>query len=115
MFVTTDYLIAKYTNSVEISTDCYKKADIDNMLLSYRTGSYVDCNFYTKTETGTLLADKVTNIGDISSPGMLDICTSGYTDSRIRRNAEINGYTGYVELRAASSYDMFLIFIGNQN
>ena len=39
---------------------------------------------------------------------MLDIGTSGYTNSRIRCNATGNGYTGYAELRADSSYDMFL-------
>ena len=76
------------------------------MLLSYSTGSYVDYTFYTKTETDTLLADELTNIGDIGLPGMLDIGTSGYTNSRIRCNAEVNGYTGYAELKAASSYDM---------
>ena len=78
------------------------------MLLSYSIGSYVDHNFYTKTETDTLLADKVINIGDISLPGMLDICTSGYTNSRIRRNATVGCYTGHAELKAANSYDMFL-------
>ena len=55
-----------------------------------------------------LLADKVSNIGDISLPGMLDIGTSTYTDSRTRCNAEVGGYTGYAELKAASSYDMFV-------
>ena len=39
---------------------------------------------------------------------MLDVGISNYTNSRIRCNAELNGYTGYAELRAASSYDMFL-------
>ena len=107
-FVATGYLTPKYTNSVEISTDYYKKADIDNMLLSYSTGSYVDYNFYTKTETNTLLADKVINIGDISLPGMLDICTSGYANSRIRCNAAVGGCTGFAELEAANGYDMFL-------
>ena len=63
------------------------------MLLSYCTGSYVGYNFYTKAETDTLLADVVINIGDISLPGMLDIGTSGYTNSRIRCNADIGGYT----------------------
>ena len=47
------------------------------MLLYYSTGSCVDYNFYNKTETDTLLAGRVTNIGDISLPGMLDIGTSG--------------------------------------
>ena len=78
------------------------------MLLSYSTGSYVDYKIYNKTETDTLLADKLTNVGDIDLPGMLDICTSGYTNSRIRCNAEVGGYTGYAEIRAATSYDMFL-------
>ena len=48
------------------------------------------------------------NIGGIDLPGVLDIGTSGFTNSRIRCNADVNGYTGYAELRAASSYDMFL-------
>ena len=39
---------------------------------------------------------------------MLDIGTSGYTNSRIRCNAIVGGYSGYAELMAASSYDMFL-------
>ena len=72
------------------------------------TGSYVDYTFYNKAETGTLLADKVINIGGFGLPGMLDIGTSGYTNSRIRCNATGNGYTSYAELRAYSSYDMFL-------
>ena len=84
------------------------KTETDNMLLYYSTGSYVDYTFYTKTETDMLLADKVTNIGDIELPGMLDIGTSGYTNSRIRCNADLNGYAGYAEMRAATSYDMFL-------
>ena len=69
-FVTTDYLNTNYTNSVEISTYYYKNTDIDNMVLSYSTGSCVDYNFYNKTGTCNLLADKVTNIGDIELPGM---------------------------------------------
>ena len=79
------------------------------MLLSYSTGSYVDYSFCNKTETGTLLADKLINIGDVQLPGWLDIGTSGYTNSRIRCNATGNGgYSGYAELRAYSPYDMFL-------
>ena len=76
------------------------------MLLSYSTGSYDEYTFYTKTETDTLLADKLTNIGDVELPGWLDIGTPGYTNPRIRCNADLNGYTGYAELRAATSYDM---------
>ena len=43
----------------------------------------------------------------MSLPGHLDIGTT-YTSSRIRCNAELGGYTGYAELKAASSYGMFL-------
>ena len=65
--------------------------------------------FYcTKGYIDTLLAGKVSNIGDISLPGHLDIGTSAYTNSRIRCNAELGGYTGYAELKTASSWDMFL-------
>ena len=78
------------------------------MLLSYSTGSYVDYTFYTKAEADTFLANKLSNIGDIELPGWLDIGTSNFTNSRIRCNAEVNGYTGYAELKAASSYDMYL-------
>ena len=39
---------------------------------------------------------------------MLDIGISGYTYSRIRCNATVGGYTGYAELQAANSYDMFI-------
>ena len=50
-FVTTGCLNTNYTPSVELSADYYKKTDIDNMLFSYSTGSYVDYYFYNKTET----------------------------------------------------------------
>ena len=79
------------------------------MPLSYTTGSYVDYTFDSTTETDILLADKLTNIGDIELPGWLDTGTSGYTNSRIRCNATGNGGdSGYAELRAYSSYDMCL-------
>ena len=80
------------------------------LIICILTSVQTEALYYNKTDTGNLLADKVSNIGDISLPGMLDIGTSGYTNSRIRCNAELNGYTGYAELRAASSYDMFLIY-----
>ena len=54
------------------------------------------------------VADKLTNIGNIDLPGWLDIGTSGYTNSRIRCNAVVGGYTGYAEMKAATSYDMYL-------
>ena len=43
----------------------------------------------------------------MSLPGHLNIGTT-YTNSRIRCNAGVGGYTGYAELMAASNYGMFL-------
>ena len=97
-----------FISPTETGTLYYNKTETGNMLLSYSTGSYVDYTFYTKTETDTLLADKLINIGNIDLPGWLDIGTSGYTNSRIRCNADVNGYIGYAELRAAGSYDTYL-------
>ena len=100
------YIDNTFLSSAQTGTLYYNKAETDNMLLSYSTGSYVDYTFYTKTDT--LLAGNMTNTGDIELPGWLDIGTSGYTNSRIRCDADVNGYTGYAELKAATSYDMFL-------
>ena len=102
------YIDNTFLPSTQTGVLHYNKAETDNMLLSYSTGSYVDYNFYTKAETDTFLANKVSATGNVSLPGHLDICNSGYTNSRIRCNATGNGYTGYAELRAYSSYDMFL-------
>ena len=63
----------KYTNSVDLAIDCYKKADIDNMLLSYSTGSYVDYN----------LANKVSTTGDASISGNLDVGTTSNNSTKI--------------------------------
>ena len=102
------YIDNTFISSTETGTLYYNKTETGNMLLSYSTGSYVDGTFYSKTETDTLLAAKVSNIGNIGLPGMLDFGTSGYPNSRIRCNAVPDGYTGYAELRAATSYNMFL-------
>ena len=82
------YIDNTFVSSTQTGALYHNKTETDNMILSYSTGSYVDYTFYTKTETDTLLADKLTNIGDIELPGWLDIGTSGYTNSRIRCNAD---------------------------
>ena len=100
------YIGNTFVSSAQTGTLYYNKTEADNMFLACSTGSYVDYTFYTKTETDNLLAGKLINTGDISLPGWLDICTSGYTNSRIRCNATGNGgYSGYAEMRAFSSYD----------
>ena len=70
-------------------------------------GSMMFQDSYTKSETDYLLTNIVSNIGNVSVPGHLDICTT-YASSRIRCNAEVNNYTGHAELHAANSYDMYL-------
>ena len=61
--VTTGYLDLQGTNCVDLTTGCYKKTDIDHMLLSYSTGSYVDYN----------LANKVSTIGDATISVKLNV------------------------------------------
>ena len=102
------YIDNTLISSIQTGALYYNKTEPGNMLLSYTAGSHVCDNFYIKTGTYILLADKLINIGDIELPGMLDIGTSGYTNSRIRCDAEVSGYTGYAEMGAANSYGMFL-------
>ena len=88
-----------------------------NYIMMFYSKGYINQTFltstqivdfhYAKTDSDVLSASKVSNTGNVSLPGMLDIGTS-YTNSRIRRNAEVNGHTGYAELKAQSSYDMFV-------
>ena len=123
-----DSTLSDYTTSAQLHTDLYSKIKIHPIFDTYTTTTqlyegfcsdlYIDNMLLTPTQTGALcynktdtdnsLADKISEIGYISLPGMLDIGTSGYTNSRIRCNAKLNGYTGYAELRADSSYGMFL-------
>ena len=96
MLVTTDHLELNYTNSDDLTIDYYREPDIDNMLLSYSTGSHVDCN----------LANKVSTSGDAAISGNLDVGSG--TSSRIRSHASASGYTGYSELNTASSWDLWI-------
>ena len=99
-----DTTLTLYTPTAQILNNFYRKLYIDNLfLISAQTGAL----YYTKTDTDTLLADTVSNTGNVSLPCHLDIGTT-YTSSGIRCNAEVNCYTGYAELKAASSYDMFI-------
>ena len=91
-----DNMLLSYSTDSYVDYTFYTKAETDNMLLAYRIGSYIDCNFCNKAETGNLLATKVSNIGNVTLPGHLDIGAT-YTNSRIRCNAELGGYTGYAE------------------
>ena len=63
--------------------------------------------YYAKGDIDTSWADTVSNTGNVSLPRHLGIGTT-YTSSGIRCNAEGNGYTGYAEPKAASSYEMLL-------
>ena len=103
--VKTHLIFDTYTTTTQLYDGCYNKTYIDNVL---STSTQAETLYYNNTDTDNLLADKISGIGDISLPGMLDIGTSDYTNSRIRCNANLGGYTGYAELRAAISYDMSL-------
>ena len=76
------------------------------MLLSFSTGSYIDYNFYTKTDTDNLLANEVSTTGDATISGNLDVGSG--SSSRIRSHASASGYTGYSELNTASPWDLWI-------
>ena len=101
----TDSTLSDYITTTQLYDDFYSKGYVNQMLAQSTTLFEL---YYAKGDLDTSLANKVSNIGGIPLPGMLDIGTSAYRNSRIRCNAEVGGYTGYVELKAASSYDMFL-------
>ena len=82
--VKTNIIVGTYTTTTQLYEDCYSKLYIDNMCL---TSVQTETLYHNKTDTDKLLANKVSNIGDSSLPGMLDIGTSDYTNSRIRCNA----------------------------
>ena len=90
--VTSGCLELKYTNSVGLATDCFKKADIDNMLLSYSTGSYVDCS----------LANKVSTTGDASISPNLTI--NGNMDSSKKFSLDIKSSTIHTEFWTLASF-----------
>ena len=103
--VKTNLIFDTYTTTAQLYDGFCSKGYVNQMLVQSATLFELFC---TKGDIDTLLADKVSNIGDISLPGTLDIGTSAYTNSRIRCNAEVGGCTGYAELQAANSYDMFI-------
>ena len=85
----------------------YSKVKTNLIFETYTSTTQLYNDVYSKGDTDTLLADTVSNTGNVSLPSHLDNGTT-YTSSRIRCNAELGGYTGYAELKAASSYDMLL-------
>ena len=104
--VKTNLIFDTYTTTTQLHGGFYSKGYVNQMLVQPAT---LFKFYYTKGDIDTLLADKVSNIGDIPLPGMLDIGTT-YTNSRIRCNAEVGGHTGHAELKANCSWDMFLNF-----
>ena len=73
----------------------YSKGYINHMFL---TSNQIVVFYYTKTDTDASLANKVFNTGNVPLPCHFDIGTYPYTSSRIRYNAEVNGFTVYAEL-----------------
>ena len=97
-------ILDTYTTTTQPYKICYSKGHVNQLLVQSTTLFEF---YYTKGDIDVLLACKIYNIGGVSLPGMLDIGTT-YTNSRIRCNAEVGGHTGYAELKAAGSWDMFL-------
>ena len=101
--VTPGCLELKYINSVDLTTGYYKKADIDNILLSYSTGPYVDYN----------LANKVFTTGDASIRGNLDV-GQDQAQTSIKAYANHDGKTGYVEMEARWANQGYIHFKTDQ-
>ena len=104
--VKTNIVSDTYTTATQLYNEIYSKGYVNQMLVQ---STILFELYYMKGDIDTLFADKVPNTGNVSLPGHLDICTT-YTSSRIRCNAELGGYTGYAELKAASIYGMFRIY-----
>ena len=129
-----DSTLSGYTTSAQLHIDFYSKVKTNLIFDTYTTTTYLYGEFYckgyvnqmlaqsttlfdlyyAKGDIDTLLADKVSNTGNVSLPGHLGIGTT-YTSSRIRCNAEVNGCTGFAELKAHSSYDMLFKSINHQD
>ena len=97
--------LSAYTNSTQLHTDFYSKVKTNLIFDTYTTTQlyngfygkgYVNQMlaqsttffefYYTKGDIDTLLADNVSNTGNVSLPGHLGIGTA-YTRSRIRCRA----------------------------
>ena len=98
-----DTTLSLYSPSAQILNNLHSKLYIDNMFL---TSAQIGALYYTKTDTDNLLANKVSTTGDVSLSGNLDVGSG--SSSAINVHAANNGYTGYAELKAQSSYDMYL-------
>ena len=88
-----------YTTTTQLYHAVYNQVYVNQKLVQSTTLFEL---YYTNRDIDTLLADTISDTGNVSLPGHLDIGTT-YTSSRIRCNAEVGGHTGYAELKAAVS------------
>ena len=88
--VKTNLIFDTYTTTTQLYNDCFYSKGYVNQMLIQSTTSFEF--YYTKGDIDILLADKVSNSGNVSLPSHLDIGTT-YTSSRIRCNAEVGGHT----------------------
>ena len=109
--VATNYLTTNYINTVGLTSVYYNKTETSKMLLSYSTGSYADYNLYTKTDTGNLLANKVSTTGDATISGTLNaqrLSISNTTSRPIEINNTMHNGTYLVAIsKNSSNNDLF--------
>ena len=72
-------ILDTYTTTTQPYKICYSKGHVNQLLVQSTTLFEF---YYTKGDIDTLLADTVSNTGNVSLPGHLDIGTT-YTSSRI--------------------------------
>ena len=94
------------------------------MLLSYSTGSYVDFNLYSKTDTDNLLANKVSTTGDASINSNLEVGKvlslkriSGVSDTNPLSiiNESTGGGTGVLYQSTASGQGFIVVYLTAQS
>ena len=71
--VKMNILLGIYATTTQLYDGFYSKGDINQMFV---TSNQIVELYYTKTDTDALLANKLSNICDVSLPRMLAICTT---------------------------------------
>ena len=101
-----DTTLNLYSPSAQILSNSYSKLYIDNLFLtSAQTGAL----YYNKTDTGNLLANKVSTTGDVSISGNLGVGV-GAASSMVKAHVNHEGSTGHVRMEAKYRNQSILSF-----
>ena len=125
-----DLTLQSYLTSTQIEDSYYTKNEIDSTLSLRSPSATILDNFYsklcignlfltsaqtgalnyTKTDTGNLLANKVSTTGDVSISGNLDVGVDA-SSSKVDVHCNQHGYTAVTELHSQSPWISKLEFL----